>query len=102
MYVVTHLIIYVKRWANQEKEKKMIKLINPPHNTTEEDLFMTQKELLYLEDAISHEENVLSFLNDTISNIDDEKITTFIDEEIKFHESLCSKLMKKLKGLSHE
>ena len=57
---------------------------------------MTQKELLYIEDAINHETNVIAYLNDATSNLIDENLISYIDEEIKKHENTKKKLIKKL------
>ena len=57
---------------------------------------MTQKELLYIEDAITHEQNVIAYLSSEASNLRDEKLISFIDEEIKKHENTKNKLIKKL------
>ena len=57
---------------------------------------MTQKELLYLEDAIGHEQNIISIINESISNLSDEELVNFMDKELKKHESLLKKLMNKL------
>lgn len=32
---------------------------------------MTQKELLYFEDAIKHESNIISILNESLNNIEE-------------------------------
>ena len=63
---------------------------------------MTQKELLYVEDAVNHEQNVISYLKDAVSNIDDENLSSFLDDEIKVHDGMCKKLMNLLEGLSNE
>lgn len=57
---------------------------------------MTQKELLYIEDAITHEQNVIAYLSSEASNLRDEKLISYIDEEIKKHENTKNKLIKKL------
>ena len=43
------------------------------HNTYEEEN-MTQKELLYLEDAIGHEQNIISIIEEKIEKLVDEKL----------------------------
>ena len=57
---------------------------------------MTQKELLYLEDAISHEQIVNAYLNDMTNTLEDEDLINFVNDEIKKHESLEKKLIKLL------
>lgn len=49
---------------------------------------MTQKELLYLEDAVGHESSILEILNESLRGLDDDKLVTFIEEEIDKHESI--------------
>lgn len=63
---------------------------------------MTQKELLYIEDAINHEKNVIAYLNDLTTLIDDEKLLNFVNSEIKGHETTKKKLIKKLEDNSNE
>ena len=58
---------------------------------------MTQKELLYLEDAIGHERNVISILQDTIERLKDKNLITFLDNELNIHMSTKENLMNKLK-----
>ena len=57
---------------------------------------MTQKELLYIEDAINHEKNVIAYLNDALNNLQDEKLISYLNDVIKKHESTKKKLIKKL------
>ena len=49
---------------------------------------MTQKELLYVEDAIGHETSIIEILNESLELLDDEKLITFIEEEIEKHNDL--------------
>ena len=57
---------------------------------------MTQKELLYMEDAISHEKIMIDILNDMITKCND-KIANYFQKEIEKHQNLKSELMEKLK-----
>ena len=61
---------------------------------------MTQKELLYIEDAITHEQDVIAYLKESSCNLRDEKLISYIDEEIKKHENTKRKLTKKLEDYS--
>ena len=61
---------------------------------------MTQKELLYLEDAIGHEKNIISICNESLSYLGDDTLVTFIESEIKKHEGMKKKLINKLKECS--
>ena len=48
---------------------------------------MTQKELLYVEDAISHEKIMIDILNDMIPKCND-NITNYFQKEIEKHGKL--------------
>jgi hypothetical protein len=54
---------------------------------------MTQKELLYVEDAIGHEKSIISILNDTESRLEEESLKSFIRKEKKKHESMLNELV---------
>ena len=43
---------------------------------------MTQKELLYVEDAIMHEKSIMSIIDESIKNIDDESLVEFMNNEL--------------------
>ena len=57
---------------------------------------MTQKELAYIEDAIGHESNIIKILQETLKNIQDENLQTFLEEELSGHKNTKEKLMNKL------
>ena len=57
---------------------------------------MTQKELLYLEDAIGHEQNIIKICEDTINNLQDENLVSFMQNELSNHMSLSEKLINML------
>ena len=57
---------------------------------------MTQKELLYFEDAVGHEGSIIKLLNIFINNLTDEKLIKFMKEELQKHENLKQNLMNKL------
>ena len=59
---------------------------------------MTQKELLYVEDAIMHEKTILDICNDLLTHIDDENITDFINGEINNHEIIRENLLNILEA----
>lgn len=63
---------------------------------------MTQKELLYVEDAYGHEKNIISILEETINNLKDENLISFIEKEIKKHKTMQDKLMSLLEGKENE
>ena len=63
---------------------------------------MTQKELLYIEDAIGHEQNIISYLDNFLSILETEEIMSFFEDEIKHHGDILKKLNNKLEGESNE
>ena len=63
---------------------------------------MTQKELLYLEDAIGHEQSIISILEDSIEKIEDENLEEFIKNEIDKHNNLKQNLLNLLEEKAHE
>ena len=58
---------------------------------------MTQKELSYFEDAIGHVSNIIKILEESIKNVSDDKILSFMEEEMNCHNTLKETLMTKLK-----
>lgn len=58
---------------------------------------MTAKELSYVEDAIGHETNIITILEDSLEDLEDANIINFLDSEIKKHTKSKEKLMKLLK-----
>ena len=63
---------------------------------------MTQKELLYMEDAIEHEKNLIDIIKFTIDTLQDKELVTFIKSELKKHESMKKKLMDIMEDLANE
>lgn len=49
---------------------------------------MTQKELLYLEDAIKHEQNLVEICDSTIKNLKDDELKNFIKSQQKTHKTI--------------
>ena len=58
---------------------------------------MTQKELSYVEDAIGHVGNISKILDESISNLEDENLVRFLEEEKLMHDDLKKELLEKLK-----
>ena len=58
---------------------------------------MTQKELLYIEDDISHEQIIIEVLVETINCLEDESLCTFLKKELKSHRDTKDSIMKFLK-----
>ena len=61
---------------------------------------MTQKELLYVEDAIGHEKNVGAIVLNAINNLEDKNLQTFLKSELKKHQMIEAKLMSLLESES--
>ena len=61
---------------------------------------MTQKELLYVEDAVGHETNIISICKSTMENLQDENLKNFLEQEINNHKSMKDKLISMLKPMS--
>ena len=62
---------------------------------------MTQKELLYVEDAIAHEVNTSSIIEQTILLLTDKNLKTFMKNELKKHQMIKTKLMNLLMEASN-
>lgn len=63
---------------------------------------MTQKELLYVEDAIGHERIIISLCEFMVDSFEDEDLVSFIKKECKKHESILEKLEYLLKEKANE
>lgn len=63
---------------------------------------MTQKELLYMEDATSHETNLIAICEFTISELQDKNLKTFIKAQLKKHNTIKEKLTKVLEEAINE
>lgn len=59
---------------------------------------MTQKELLYVEDAIGHETNIISIIENSISNLENGDFISFMENEINKHQTIKNNLMNLLRG----
>lgn len=57
---------------------------------------MTQKELLYVEDAVEHESIIIKILEDTKNRLDDDELISFIDTNINTHTTIKENLINKL------
>ena len=58
---------------------------------------MTEKELLYIEDAISHEENVIAYLSHSLNHLEDTLLLDFFEKEIVCHNKMKNSFMKLLR-----
>ena len=63
---------------------------------------MTQKELLYYEDGVGHEGNIIKILNSSLDNCESEEIRIFLENEIKIHEKLKENLISLLEEKVNE
>lgn len=54
---------------------------------------MTQKELLYLEDAIGHEQIIIDVCNESMNMLEDEDLISFMEKEVKKHEKMKKDLL---------
>lgn len=63
---------------------------------------MTQKELLYYEDAIGHECSIIKVLEETNKNLQDEKLVEFIENELTIHNGIKDDLLSVLEGKVNE
>ena len=63
---------------------------------------MTQKELLYFEDAIGHEKNIILICDESINKIDDGELISFFEKEKAVHEEVLNKLIDFLGGKVNE
>lgn len=63
---------------------------------------MTQKELLYVEDAIGHEKNIISIVEETIKQLQNQDLVTFLEQELSEHKNMQEKLMNKLEEKANE
>lgn len=63
---------------------------------------MTQKELLYLEDAIGHEHVLINICRDTIEKLEDEDLISFMENELSIHEDTKHNLINLLEECCDE
>ena len=63
---------------------------------------MTQKELDYVEDAVGHEKNLASILQQSIKSLEDENLKSFMQKQLEDHQSLHQKLMNLLGEKANE
>lgn len=57
---------------------------------------MTQKELLYIEDAIGHENTIIKICENMRNNLKDKNLISFIESELQIHNDTKNKLMNTL------
>lgn len=57
---------------------------------------MTQKELLYVEDAIGHEKNIISICENMIEEMEEEELIDFLNSELEIHRKTEKNLLDML------
>lgn len=63
---------------------------------------MTQKELLYVEDAIGHEETLITVLENMATSLEEEDLVDFCNQELETHTTLKEDLMALLEGNAND
>ena len=63
---------------------------------------MTEKELLYFEDAIGHESNIISIIETGVQNLEDDNLISFMSNELTKHKNTKEKLMNLLEAKQNE
>ena len=63
---------------------------------------MTQKDLLYMEDAIKHEENLTTICEYYAEIIEDNNLKSFIKNQAKKHTKLKQKLLNVMEDIANE
>lgn len=63
---------------------------------------MTQKELLYIEDAIGHEKVLIDNIKDYINCLQEEDLIEFMQKELRNHEKIKNDFIKLLESESNE
>lgn len=63
---------------------------------------MTQKELLYMEDAINHEKSIIDICNNMLNNLKDSNLISFIKKEIRKHTTMYELLIQTMEDSINE
>ena len=63
---------------------------------------MTQKDLLYLEDAIGHEKNLVQICSYYEEIVEDQELKNLVKKQIKKHQDLTEKLLKVMEETANE
>lgn len=63
---------------------------------------MTEKELLYFEDAVMHEDSIIKICSDIVNSLQDENLKSFMQDEISKHEDTKNSLINLLEVSSNE
>ena len=63
---------------------------------------MAQKELLYFEDAVGHEGNIIKIIETGLQNLEDENLRAFMNNELTKHNEAKQRLMNVLEAKANE
>ncbi len=63
---------------------------------------MTQKELLYFEDAVGHEGNIIKIIEAGLQNLEDENLVNLMNNELTKHNEAKQRLMNVLEAKQNE
>ncbi len=63
---------------------------------------MTQKELSYYEDAIGHEDNIIKIITESINNLNDLELVSFMESEKNKHNEMRGQLVNLLEEKVNE
>ena len=63
---------------------------------------MSQKELLYVEDAVGHERIIQASIEEIVNQLDDENLVDYMKEELKTHQKMEEELMNLLEDVKNE
>ena len=63
---------------------------------------MTQKELLYLKDAYEHEDIIIRLCDEIINSLENEDLVSFMEKEVKKHNSMKEKIMSLMEETANE
>lgn len=63
---------------------------------------MTEKELLYFEDAVGHEKNIIKIIEENKKQIDDERLINFFDNQVEIHKENINNLINYVKEMANE
>ena len=63
---------------------------------------MTQKELLYVEDAIGHERVISQSIEEIIKQLEDESLRDYMNDELTNHQNMEESLLKLLEDIKNE
>ncbi len=63
---------------------------------------MSQKELLYYEDAVSHEDATIVICKELVKKLKDGELVDFMNNEIKHHQMMKENLLKQMEECACE